>query len=455
MIWITLVLAMVVRLVNLNQSLWLDEATQAVLSSKSLSYIWFERGGDFHPPLSYILTHFWLMVGTSEIWLRLLPVFFGVATVFVIYKISQKLFSEKIALISSLLLATAPYHIYYSQEIRMYSMTTFFASLSMYFFVTSKPVGYVLSTAALLYTHYMGIFLVLSQAIYFLINNKKEFLNYSKLLLGIFLIYLLWIPQLYQQLISGVKADQYLPGWGSLLSLEPLKALPLTFIKFGIGRIDFENIYVYKAVAVAVLGFYGLLALKALSKETKLIWLWLLVPIIFSWLISFFVPINQPFRLLLTLPAFYLLLSLGICYLGKWQKIALGIVIIISIWGLSLYYFNPKFWREDWRGAVGFINKNIGDDTDILFVWPEPFPPYIWYHGKNGVGLIQKFPASSIEIKTNLSKLSNSKQVYLFEYLQDLSDPQRITQQELIKSGYQLKETKDFRGVGFVYLWVI
>jgi hypothetical protein len=44
-------LALMLRLINLGQSLWLDEAAQAEMSTKSVSYIWDGRGGDFHPPL--------------------------------------------------------------------------------------------------------------------------------------------------------------------------------------------------------------------------------------------------------------------------------------------------------------------------------------------------------------------------------------------------------------------
>ena len=38
-----IVLAAALRLVNLNQSLWLDEAAQAQMSSMSVKRIWFDR----------------------------------------------------------------------------------------------------------------------------------------------------------------------------------------------------------------------------------------------------------------------------------------------------------------------------------------------------------------------------------------------------------------------------
>src|SRR3989344_8831102 len=86
-----LLLGLGLRLINLNQSFWLDEASQAQLSSLSLSQIWFSRPADFHPPLFYFLAHFWLQIGRSETWLRLLPVLFGVLTIYVIYILGKKL----------------------------------------------------------------------------------------------------------------------------------------------------------------------------------------------------------------------------------------------------------------------------------------------------------------------------------------------------------------------------
>lgn len=446
MIWAILLLATILRLININQSLWLDEASQVLMSQKSIYSIIFERAGDFHPPLSYILYHYWVMAGSSEVWLRLLPVIFGAATVFVVYKITEKLWNKKIALLSVLLLAVAPYHVYYSQEIRMYSIATFFASLSMYYFVTSKPIGYILATATLLYTHYMGIFLIIAQALYFLITQKKEFLNYSKLLLGIFLIYLLWIPQLMTQLTGGLKVDQYLPGWGSLLSLEPVKAIPLTFLKFSIGRIDFENIYLYGVLAAVVLVFYGFLLIKAWSEKIKLIWFWLFIPIILSWVISFILPINQPFRLLFVLPAFYILLAVGIFKMGRFWILGLFGVFCISISGVLIYYSNPKFQREDWRSATRDI------PTNAVFAWPVPFDPYIWYGGK-GIGAVKNFPATVDNVAQNLGDAKLGNQVYVFEYLQGLSDPQKNIQQTLVKNGYKLLQRYNFNGVGFVDLY--
>lgn len=445
MIWGILLLATILRLININQSLWLDEASQVLMSQKSLNFIIFERAGDFHPPLSYLMYHFWLMFGLSEIWLRLLPLIFGVATVFIIYKLCQKLFTEKIALISALLLATAPYHIYYSQEIRMYSMAAFFAAVSMLSLSYNKKIWYVLSTLALILTHYMGGFLLLA-TIFYIWREKKELTEFVKLWGLVMLGLLPWLPFLVQQLQNGLKTDQYLPGWSNLLNVDPLKAMPLIFIKFGIGRISIDNNLLYGFIALLVYIIFGYLILQAIKSKlkVKLILTWVFIPIILTCLISFIVPMNQPFRLLFILPAFYILLAIGIEQLNKYWKLGLGAVLIISLAGLLFYYLNPKFQREDWRG----VTKDIPENS--IFAWPVPFDPYIWYGGK-GVGVVRRFPARENEVATNMENVKLGKEVYLFEYLQALSDPNHEIQKWLGNNGYTIEKTLNFNGVGLVY----
>src|SRR3990167_10650724 len=139
MIFIILLIALVLRFISLNQSLWLDEAINVnvarALSFKSLIFNY--SLGDFHPPLYHLILRGWILLfGSSEVLVRLPSVFLGVATVLITYLIGKKLFENKTALIGATLMSTAPLHIYYSQEARMYMLAAFLSSLSIYFFIS-------------------------------------------------------------------------------------------------------------------------------------------------------------------------------------------------------------------------------------------------------------------------------------------------------------------------------
>jgi len=90
MIFLVLFLALILRLINLNQSLWLDEAVGAITVKGPFLGIFEELRGDFHPPLYHILMWGWVRIfGASEISLRMPSVLFGVGTVLVIKKLTD------------------------------------------------------------------------------------------------------------------------------------------------------------------------------------------------------------------------------------------------------------------------------------------------------------------------------------------------------------------------------
>lgn len=413
-----LILGLILRLVNLNQSLWLDEAVQAITSQGSFAGIFAELQGDFHPPLYHLLMWVWVhLFGSSEVVLRLPSVLFGIATVFVVYKLMVHI-NKRSAVIAAFLMSTAPFHIYYSQEARMYAMATFFAALSMYFFVrliscqkkdNTRPlkIGYVLATVLLLYSDYFGLFVLLAQVI------VAPFFVLQFLCL---LFFLPWLPMFLVQIQVGRQAIQALPEWGKLVNVNFIKALPLTFIKFSIGRITIFNKKLYAAVAGVLFLSYGLVISRGFFQKRKLlILLWLTVSVLSAWLISIFIPNYQPFRLLLVLPAFYLLLSLGIARFSNsgLRQILVFFVLAVNLVSLAVYYTNPYFHREDWRGMVGYIEEQEQVDSVALLPSLNSHWPYTYYT-KNKIPLA---------VGTSSQNLADRNKVFYIRYLVPLFDP--------------------------------
>jgi len=108
MIVFILLSGFVLRLIAINQSLWIDEATSALVTRMSLVDLFGKfLPGDFHPPFYYLLLKFWSnLFGSSEVALRSLSILFGLATIYLVYKLGGR--------IAALLMATSGLHIYYS-----------------------------------------------------------------------------------------------------------------------------------------------------------------------------------------------------------------------------------------------------------------------------------------------------------------------------------------------------
>ncbi len=412
-----LVLGLGLRLVNLNQSLWLDEASQAMMSSQPVSKIWFERSGDFHPPFFYILAHYWMQVSHDEVWLRLLPVMFGVVSISLIYLLAGR---KKFGIFSAFFLAINPYHIYYSQEFRSYSMLAMLGILSMYFLIRKKYIWMAITNALILYTHYSGIFLILAQflivpssIIYFLIS---------------IILYIPWLPRFAEQLQSGVNIDTYIPGWRNVLTLSPIKAIPEIIFKFMAGRINLFPKWIYAIYIVFVLGVTGF-AVFLNRLERKLLWIWLGVPILASFLLSFWIPQTQPFRLLFTLPALIMILA-GAAV--RFPKTFVTLVVYISIVGNVLYFTRPRLQREQWRQAIDFLRQQ---NITVVVKFFDKFAPFYWYDPN--LNVVTKIPFGE-------------KSFFYMEYLTGLTDPDNKIKFEIEKN-WKLVDTKNFEGVGLIY----
>jgi len=426
-----LFLGLGLRLVNLNQSFWLDEASQAQLSAESLSYIWSARSADFHPPLFYFLAHFWLHFGRSETWLRLLPVAFGVANIYAVYLLGQKL---KFGVLPAFLLAIAPFHIYYSQEFRSYSLLCLLGTLAMYLLISRRFSLLALVNVLLLYTHYSSFFLILSQVAYLVIYERKliiKFLMHNSLFL---LLYLPWLPQFLKQLSSGVNIDTYLPGWRDVLSISLLKALPVLIFKLVAGRITLLSRIIYGVYISFVFAVTFAALYLAKSDHKRLLFIWIFVPIFTMMAASLWFPQTQPFRVIYVLPAIIFLFSSAV---SRYPKIFMTFFLYIFVFGDLLYFTRPRLQREQWRQAISFLRQQ---NAPVLVKFPDKFSPFYWY--------APDLPVTSAKPPYTAPKL------FLLQYLTDLTDPQRLVDLSLRDSGYINNRTYDFEGVGFIEEYV-
>jgi len=195
-LWLALALlvAFALRAYMLDaQSLWNDEGTSVALASLSVEAIIAGAARDIHPPLYYLLLHFWMpFVGTTEYAIRFLSVVGGVLAVAVVFRIAYSVFDKHAAVVATFLVALSSFQVYYSQETRMYIWVTLFAALSVFamvlqfkirnskFDIRSSDYGfrimnyelriwflYITATLAALYTHYFAAMLLVAENLAF------------------------------------------------------------------------------------------------------------------------------------------------------------------------------------------------------------------------------------------------------------------------------------------------
>ncbi|MBA7493918.1 hypothetical protein ES702_04484 [subsurface metagenome] len=128
--WSILALAVFIRVYALDsRSLWVDELSVAhTVSRGSLKEVMNLLGAN--PVLFALVLHYiGNLLGESEFTFRLLPSFFGVGSVLLIYVVARRFISEKAAWLTFILFSFSPRLVYYAKELKHYSGEVFFALL--------------------------------------------------------------------------------------------------------------------------------------------------------------------------------------------------------------------------------------------------------------------------------------------------------------------------------------
>ena len=149
--------------------LWLDEALSVNIAKLPLAQIPRALSHDGAPPLYYVLLHFWMGIfGRGDLAVRAFSGVVSVGTLPFLWLAGRRVGGRTVAWVTFFLGLTSPFAIYYATATRMYSLMVMFSVLG--FLAVQRALerptaGRLLAvsaaTAALLYTHYWGLYLVL------------------------------------------------------------------------------------------------------------------------------------------------------------------------------------------------------------------------------------------------------------------------------------------------------
>jgi uncharacterized membrane protein len=160
---------------------------------------------DVHPPLWF--SFFWVwqrLVGDSDFAGRMQAVLFSMMTLSIVYQLGRRWFgAARYGVVAMILLAVSALYFQYSLQIRPYALALFLASLSMFalqsWLTLKSPRSaafYAATVASLLYVHYFLFVLILTQALYFVLQRPSRQLlrqAFAAAVLG-FVFWLPWFP---------------------------------------------------------------------------------------------------------------------------------------------------------------------------------------------------------------------------------------------------------------------
>ncbi len=198
-------------------------------------------GLDTHPPLFYVMLKAWVGVfGNGVVAGRLFAVLWGLASVCGIYMFARTAYrrnelserenfreADLPAVVSATLLALAPLQIFWTLQIRMYSMSMAMTLWSSYFLIralrrNSASIGdwsaYTVAAVLLAYSHIFGLFVLVAQYVYasayrWYFGTGSPFDRLSPIVLSGCCLCLAWQPWLpyFLEQRSRVHHEFYLP----------------------------------------------------------------------------------------------------------------------------------------------------------------------------------------------------------------------------------------------------
>lgn len=298
------------------QSIWLDEGLSISFAGRPLQQMfWTLVYEDLHPPLFYLLLHFWMrLAGESEFAVRFVALWLGLPAVPATYVLGKAVFTPRerrspevtpigstgarspvaatlahaasrplgvvqvgqdpdlavplrgllldrgatTGVIGAFLVAVSPFLVYYSQEARMYSALATFGVLSTYALWRLLEtvhrqwlLGYVAFTAALLYTQYFGGLVIAFQALYLVGIAIRDHRRAIRGIAGMALAAVLWLPWVPAAYLQMQRLFHVPDFWKGQLSLGFL--LEHVFAAFALGQGSILQRFLIVGVVAAIL----------------------------------------------------------------------------------------------------------------------------------------------------------------------------------------------------------
>lgn len=378
-----LLLAYALRVAGLlSESLWIDEGYSWALANSRLADVVRGTAADQHPPFYYLVLWIWLSLGRTLFSLRYLSALIGTLGVVAGAWVGRELLGKRVGLVTGLLLACSPMHIWYSQEARMYILLALLVTFSAGFcwrLVRGERgwLPYLICTVLALYTHYFALFVVLAENVFMLAwlglsgrqDNRmppRQRLLYKWLGVqaALVLVFSLWLP------VAVYQARFHQMSWVAPPSLFKLAGTALAMVlgDAGLGPLG--------AAALAALG--AAIVWSAWREQRAGRWEviegyafalnWLAVPFATVALLSLIVPLFQVKQMLMLLPPLLILSAAALIRLPRPAQVVLTAVLAwLVVRSLGTMYQTET--KDGWREAAAYLQSHYRPG-DVIYLNP-------------------------------------------------------------------------------------
>lgn len=182
----------------------LDEPFSIFWAQQDLGDLFLLFENENNPPLHFVLLHFWIkFFGISEIAVRSLSLIFSLITIPIIFNFAKRFVTQPLAVLTVLLFICSRFNHFHALEARVYSLFVLLFVLvlfDLYRFLFENKKSYfqlALWNVLLLYSHYLGGFVIIVEIIVILLFYRQLTMKKGiQLTMSFGLSALLYIPGL-------------------------------------------------------------------------------------------------------------------------------------------------------------------------------------------------------------------------------------------------------------------
>jgi uncharacterized membrane protein len=327
--------------------------------------------------------HFWLLLGSDAVTVRMLSVLFAVATVPILYCLVGRLYDDSRATAACALLVVNPFFVQYAQEARAYSLSMFFATVTTYLFVRAVQtpsrmawVAYALVAGLAAYVHLFLGLVIVAQALSLSVTRGRPRVRRSTVAAAYIAIALLASPVAY---FAHRQAASHLPPLP-----KPTATDLLSVFMLGSGQK-----YSGSAVILFMLAAFAtvLFAIGAWKRRRgpsawtdALILSWFAVPIALSYVGSFARPSFALRYLIVSMPALLVMAAVVILPAVRHRLVlpALAAVLALSLAVDWAYYHDPSV-KENWRALSAYLVHAARPGDGLIVYQPYLRTPLDYY----------------------------------------------------------------------------
>lgn len=397
-----LLLALAVRLIALDtRILWYDEAFAVLFSETGLEKMLYGTltpvngaAADVHPLLYYTSLNGWMrLVGQSPAPVRLWSVLLGMGTVLALFMLARDLLDDAAGLWTAFIAALAPFHVQYSQEVRMYALLGLLLVMTTWCYFrgarTGKAVywiGFGVLAGLSMYTQQLAAFYLAALGLLPFLQRRRDLI--VRVVLSAMLAVLVYLPWLVNLPAQLGKVGTYWVLKPDLLISPLLSLWNFVFVELEVSN---PPALVASVVTLALVLILLLMAVfaprrqKRAERSALLIALWLVAaPMALMLLVSML----RPVYLTRGLQGSALLLYVAIGYLLSHARLPSGLrALFLSAWivssaaGLYHLYLWDQFPRPRFDQAWRYLTTAGAASGEVRVVHANKLTmlPMVYY----------------------------------------------------------------------------